>query len=129
MYNATAAMTVGFVKLSALLYYRRLFCISGLHRVIDVLILGSVIAVVLWLLTYTTFPFVQCGSHIAAQWNGTFDQYCLPHESAYFLSLCTSNLILDVWILVLPMRSVGSSHVWLVTRLMNRRFIVCVSLL
>lgn len=99
-WQISCTLTYGFIKLSALFFYRRLFCIP-VRQSIDYLTIGTIILVFIWMATFTIFPFFECGLRFSAYWNGTVNKYCV-YRTPYFLSMTLSNLILDLWVIILP---------------------------
>lgn len=99
--NLIGIGSLAFVKMSALLFYKRIFCVSGRKAVFSIVIVTSVVVVALWFVAMEFFVGFQCGTHYEAQWQGHAAQYCkLVWPSNQGLAI--SDLILDVWVLVLP---------------------------
>ncbi|GAM85365.1 hypothetical protein ANO11243_033720 [Dothideomycetidae sp. 11243] len=96
------------IKISALYFYRRLFCIKGMVKPFDRVTMGSIIIVTLWWVVFQFLTFFQCGTHFAAQWNGTRIKYCTI-QFPFFLGLVISDFLLDLWILVLPIPNADNS--------------------
>ncbi|KAK8079293.1 hypothetical protein PG994_003100 [Apiospora phragmitis] len=93
--------TLGSVKLSALFFYRRIFCNMEKRGIFNIIIWVTVIVVVLWLFIFLFLPGFQCGTHFSALYDGTYNQYCKISLSIAY-GLATSDFLLDVWILALP---------------------------
>lgn len=64
-FNVDQAFMFGWIKLSALFFYKRVLCVDGLRRPIDYMIWFSAVLVVLQMLTYIIFPFFHCGTHLS----------------------------------------------------------------
>lgn len=107
MFTNSAIATI---KISALYFYRRLFCIKGMVKPFDRVTMGSIIIVTLWWVVFQFLTFFQCGTHFAAQWNGTRIKYCTI-QFPFFLGLVISDFLLDLWILVLPIPNILRLHV------------------
>lgn len=76
----------------------------------DRVTMGSIIIVTLWWVVFQFLTFFQCGTHFAAQWNGTRIKYCTI-QFPFFLGLVISDFLLDLWILVLPIPNILRLHV------------------
>lgn len=93
------------IKISAVFFYRRIFCVSGNKTGFSIVTLATVTIVFLWLVTFLFLTGFQCGSHFSALWNGTYFEYC-PISFPFLYGLVISDLLLDVWILALPVPQV-----------------------
>ncbi|KAF2151900.1 hypothetical protein K461DRAFT_279413 [Myriangium duriaei CBS 260.36] len=107
-WDVLAVCASAFIKLSALFFYRRLFTVKGMRTTFDLVSMGTAALVSVWLVVYIIMPFMQCGTHFAALYSGS-SSVCFVQEP-YYLSLCISNFILDLWILLLPIPSVLRLH-------------------
>ncbi|KAK8066953.1 hypothetical protein PG997_013700 [Apiospora hydei] len=99
--NILTRSTLGFVKLSALVFYRRLFCTGSKTTILGVLTWITIVVVVLWLLAFELFAGFQCGTGFSELSEGSMPDICtlvLPSS----LGLAISDFLLDFWILVLP---------------------------
>lgn len=94
-------VTLGFTKMSAIFFYRRIFCVGHYSRSFHILSITSIVIVGCWLITFPFLAGFQCGTHFSALWNGTYAQYCYL-SFPYLYGLAISDFLLDVWILVLP---------------------------
>ncbi|CAG8979098.1 hypothetical protein HYALB_00000229 [Hymenoscyphus albidus] len=97
------------IKLSALAFYRRIFCAvkpSPLNYIIWTLI-GLCVA---WAIAFVSFYAASCGSHPQATWQGIFPfiQYCLVLSEKFEESFAISDFILDTLVLVVPLPSIWS---------------------
>ncbi|KAF2149148.1 hypothetical protein K461DRAFT_324553 [Myriangium duriaei CBS 260.36] len=104
-WNVCAALTTSCTKLSVLFFYRRVFVVHGIRQPINALVIGTIVVCVMWALTYIILPFLQCGTHLNAGWKGGMEKYCHAQDP-YFLSMVTSNLILDVWLVLVPLPNI-----------------------
>lgn len=95
-----AILNAGFIKLSVLLLYRRLFLSSSyLRTIIDVLI----ILTLGWMISMSVTNFLLC-IPLQAYWQVFYsgEQTCLE-ELPYFVSFSITDLVLDLAIYVLPL--------------------------
>ena len=98
--------TLAFTKMSALFFYRRIFCVGSYTRVSNLVIILSIAIVSCWLITFEFLAGFQCGTHFAALWDETYAQYCFL-SFPYLYGLAISDFLLDIWILALPIPLVG----------------------
>ena len=98
--------TLGITKISGLFFFRRIFCVVS-RTIFGALTLVTVAIVALWTVTFLVLTALQCGTHFDALWSpAAYKQYC--HISyPFLLALTISDLLLDVWILCLPIYPVG----------------------
>lgn len=96
--------------MSALLFYRRVFC-TGLNVYntlwFNIATMATLVIVACWLVTFEFLAGFECGTHFSALWDGTYAEYC-SISFPYLYGLAVSDFLLDVWILVLPMPIVCS---------------------
>ncbi|KAK8859707.1 hypothetical protein PGQ11_010441 [Apiospora arundinis] len=97
----------GFVKLSILLFYRRLFGIwPGFRRINNVLI-GILVA---WTLSFTVADVLLCGTHPELNWE--LDQMVARRgcgdKGALLLAFAATSVATDVVLLVLPFFYLGN---------------------
>lgn len=97
------------IKISAVFFYRRIFCVSGNKTGFSVVTLPTATMVFLWLVTFLFLIGFQCGSHFSAMWDGTYLQYCTMLFPLCY-GLVISDLLLDVWILALPVPQILKLH-------------------
>ena len=94
------------IKISAIFFYRRIFCVSGNKTYFSIATLATAIIVFLWLVAFLLLTGFQCGSHFSAMWNGTYVEYCTV-SFPFLYGLVISDFLLDVWILALPVPPVS----------------------
>lgn len=106
-----APLALGLIKLSVLCFYRRIF--RG--RVFDVMNWILIALVVLWTLGFFLVQVFDCRTHFSTNW-GTLRQLqkCL-NTFNQLLAYTISDVIMDVFILALPVPLVS---------IVNMRFIV-----
>ncbi|KAK8002042.1 hypothetical protein PG991_014264 [Apiospora marii] len=108
--------TLAFVKLSAVFFYRRIFCSSGRLGIFNILTWSTIVLVALWLLVFEFLLVFQCGSGSWRHKMGSFSQTCtlvLPSVVGFSIS----DFILDIWILALPIRGILRLHTTLQRKL------------
>lgn len=88
-------------KLSALFFYRRIFCVGGKEQWFHKCIVGTIVIVVLWLVVFQFLTGFQCGTHFSAGWDGNYEKYCTL-SFPYLYGFAISDFLLDIWILSLP---------------------------
>ncbi|KAL8760592.1 MAG: hypothetical protein Q9184_003224 [Pyrenodesmia sp. 2 TL-2023] len=105
-FNIMAPLALGFIKLSILFFYRRIF--RG--RLFDFLSWGLIGVVLLWTLGFTLTQIFDCGIHFETNWGLLSDlQKCL-NTFHLLLAYSISDVIVDVLILVLPLPLVWMLH-------------------
>ena len=96
------SLTFGFIKLSVLLLYRRLFVIVGSLFKFYSLAMCGVIA--LWCLSFFFAFAFQCGTDITNWWTSvaTVEAYC-DNTSAIIVAFGISDVVTDIMILITPL--------------------------
>ncbi|GAM89980.1 hypothetical protein ANO11243_080200 [Dothideomycetidae sp. 11243] len=103
IWNCFSTATLGCVKLSALLFYRRHFCIHGLVPWFKIANTVTIIVAALWTVTYITFTIFQCGTHFDLDMDNLGMEpgrdalkarYC-AYQNDCWISLVISDVILD----------------------------------
>ncbi|CRG86468.1 hypothetical protein PISL3812_03474 [Talaromyces islandicus] len=103
--DAVAVWTLGLVKLSALFFYRRIFC-NGPRDAFHVINIVSIVVVCLWIITFFTLNFSICGPHLTSLWDGGIPKCSRLHS--YLEATAISDVILDFWIICLPLPNIWS---------------------
>jgi hypothetical protein len=99
-------LAYGCIKMSIVALYRRLFVVDT-RSVFGIVTMATQVVLVLWSLTFILLIIFPCGSHIWANWGSTGDQLALcPVVFTSEYGLTGSDLILDVYIFILPLPSV-----------------------
>lgn len=88
-------------KLSALSFYRRIFCVRGIRTWFSHCVIGTIVVVVLWLVVFEFLTGFQCGTHFSAAWDGTYVEYCTL-SFPFLYGYAVSDFLVDIWILALP---------------------------
>lgn len=109
--------TYGFIKLAALLFFRRIFCIKGSRDRFYITTLMMIVVIVLWTVAFEVLAASRCGTHPSALWSGStnYFKYCsvaLP----YLLSFSISDFITDLMILLVPI-----PRIWLLKMSIGRK--------
>ena len=64
----------------------------------------TLVIISLWTVAYLILPGLQCGVHFSALWTGPIDYLRYCHTGyPFLLSLAISDLLLDIWIICLPL--------------------------
>ncbi|KAI5863695.1 hypothetical protein GGS23DRAFT_510789 [Durotheca rogersii] len=101
--------TLACVKLSALFFYRRIFCATEKRTIFGTATWVTIAIVILWLLFFQFLTGFQCGTHFSALWDGSYLQYCTI-SFPFLYGLVISDFLLDVWILALPIPGILRLH-------------------
>lgn len=96
-------------KLSALFFYRRIFCVGVKTQWFNIASLVTIVIVVIWLVVFQFLTGFQCGTHFSALWNGTYTEYCTI-SFPFLYGLAVSDFLLDLLILALPIPRILQLH-------------------
>ena len=99
--NCLSILCFGITKASALLFYRRLFCVDGKHPTLRKVILVALPVVAVWTLVFELMTIFQCGTHFSAPWEGTKLKYCTWSYPS-IEGVAVSNVLLDLFVVALP---------------------------
>ncbi|KAK2603571.1 hypothetical protein QQS21_004251 [Conoideocrella luteorostrata] len=99
--NFTSLFCLACSKASALLFYRRIFCVSGRKAILHRAIVATLVVLFLWLVAFELLIAFQCQGHLSALWDGTQLKYC-TYSYPLLQGYAISDFLLDVWVLVLP---------------------------
>jgi hypothetical protein len=101
-------LAYGCIKMSIVAFYRRLFVIDK-KSVFGIVTFVTQIVILLWSLTFILLVIFPCGTHFWANWGSTSDQLALcPVAFTEEYGITGSDLVLDVYIFLLPLPSVRS---------------------
>lgn len=108
-------LSIGLVKLSVILLYRRIFKIS---RAFSIYSWFLVILTILWTVAFLATTIFQCGVHPTAAWTSTktFRKYCGDTSMVTTVRVLT-NLLMDLMILAAPMGIIWRMQLSLVRKL------------
>ncbi|PHH82575.1 hypothetical protein CDD83_3224 [Cordyceps sp. RAO-2017] len=101
-FELTLPLVLGFVKLSFLLFYVRIFVVSRAGAV-SLLLHGLVAVVSLWMLACFLALLFECRLRFWAAWGSALDivQNC-DDTFAFVYAVCLSDFIVDVLIILIP---------------------------
>lgn len=95
-------LTVGCYKVSILFFYLRIFAVDR-KQAISRLLLAFIILILAWRMGFFFIFLFQCGSHISYQGSvPAVDLANCPHQTPLKSSLCISDFIMDIIILLIP---------------------------
>ncbi|KAH7233579.1 hypothetical protein BKA59DRAFT_408179 [Fusarium tricinctum] len=126
--SLTYSYSIGFSKLSILLFYWRIFKQSAIRIPIQVMLVISVA----WLILRTFMVIFHC-IPVQAYWDKSIEgAVCKINDSQFFFGTCLTHFILDVVILVLPVIEVFKLRLRLgqkiaITALFVVGFVVCLA--
>ncbi|CAD6442820.1 b50132ee-9268-4965-8904-ec1ac1c8e270 [Sclerotinia trifoliorum] len=123
--NGLTVITLGLTKLSALLFYRRVFC-TDLREAFNVVPAVVVTVVALWTLGFFIMTFLICGANINYLFGvGASASAKCGAIFPYFMGTTISDFLLDVFILTLAI-----PKIWSLNMTLKRKIAVfCVFLL
>ncbi|CAD6593849.1 MAG: hypothetical protein ASARMPREDX12_007700 [Alectoria sarmentosa] len=108
----------GFIKLSIVAFYRRIF-VTRKNSVFDIVtkILASVIF--LWTITYILIDVFACGGHVTANWGSLDEQskYCDTIGYTSEEGFAVSDLIIDIFVIASPLPLVWKLHMKTIRKL------------
>lgn len=101
-------LSLACTKVSALFFYRRIFCtMSPNMRVFNAVTIGMIVVVACWLVTFEILNGLQCHGHFDT-WNPTeYAKYCTISWDFLF-GYTVSDFLLDVLVIALPIPVVCS---------------------
>ncbi|CAG8950862.1 hypothetical protein HYFRA_00003079 [Hymenoscyphus fraxineus] len=104
-------LAYGFIKLSILFFYRRLFVTERKGGILNTLAWILVAIIIAWMLTFIFLTIWGCGTHYTANWGSLQDliTYCsngLQREEALYVSEFVTNILL----VALPIPTVWRLH-------------------
>ena len=103
VFNITQPISLGTVKLSVLLFHRRIFRVKHF----DIISKAYISIVLLWMTGYFFADLFACGIQFWSYWGSLYDYlgHCIKIDKLYE-SLAISDVILDVMVLSLPIPQV-----------------------
>lgn len=102
-------MALSAIKFSALFFYHRIFRNPTGRCVFDTVNITSMVIVGLWTIAMLILNTLQCGTHLSARWTNIegYVKWCVnKHAGLYTEIFSLSNVLLDVWILAIPLPKV-----------------------
>lgn len=111
-------LSLGFIKSSFIMFYRRIFC-SGSRTWFSTLTSSVLILIVVWTITFFFLFVFNCGSNIWAQWStvNDFITRC-PNASKYLAGLAISDFLMDLVVILLPIPMISRLNMDLKKRLL-----------
>lgn len=104
--DALCIMTLGLEKLSALFFFRRIFCITGRRDAFYIVSAVYIVVVAIWTIVFFVMTWNLCGHH-GITWDVQVGHSALCKlDYPYFKASTASDLILEVFILSLPIPKV-----------------------
>jgi hypothetical protein len=99
-------LAYGCIKMSIVAFYRRLF-VTNKTSIFGIVTLVTQVGLFLWSLAFILLIIFPCGTHVWANWGSSGDQLALcPVVFTSEYGLTGSDLILDLYIFLLPLPSV-----------------------
>lgn len=117
--------SLGFARISALLFYRRIFCVKGRTGLLRTTIHVAIVVISLWMVAFIILPPLQCGPNLSV-WSASSavrQQHC-SLGNKIVLGFCISDLVVEVVVISLPIPKILGLH----TTLKRRLGILCVFL-
>ena len=102
-YQILMMIAYGSIKLSIIFFYRRIF-VPQRGTVFDIVCTVTIVVVFLWTLAFILMIIFPCGALLWPNWGSTGDQLALcPIIFTSEYGLVVSDLILDFWVILLPL--------------------------
>ena len=100
-------LAYGFIKLSILYFYRRIF-VPNRGTIMDTITRMSIVIVILWTVTFVLIAVFGCKANFMLNWASlaTQLQRCAVGLKAKFWTVVT-DLIIDVYLIILPLPAVS----------------------
>ena len=100
----------GFVKLSIIAFYRRIFVVNK-RTTFDIVTRVTAVVIFLWVITFILIIIFPCGYHISDNWGTAASQqaHCLVIGYTSLEGLAASDFIIDVVLITLPIPMVGTA--------------------
>ena len=107
-------MSNGFIKISIIAFYRRIFVINK-NTVFDIVTKILTVVVFLWTVTFILIDIFACGGHVTANWDSLAEQskYCDAIGYTSEEGFAVSDLIINVFVIISPLPLVSSSYITL----------------
>lgn len=98
----------GFVKLSIIAFYRRIFVVNK-RTTFDIITQVTAVVIFLWVITFILIIIFPCENHIDNNWGTAAQQgeHCLKIGYTSLEGLAASDFIIDVVLITLPIPMVG----------------------
>ena len=107
MFWIVSVLAFGFIKLSVLFFYRRLF-VKGTSTKFDVITKVAIGITLAWTIAFFLLTLFRCGRYINSQWGPLVDISRCLNGYNYTDALFVSDLITDLLVICLPIPIVSS---------------------
>lgn len=94
----------GFIKLSIVAFYRRIF-VTSKNSVFDIVTKILALVIFLWTITFILIDIFACGGHVTASWGSLDEQskYCDTIGYTSEEGFAVSDLIIDIFVIASPL--------------------------
>lgn len=94
---------LGFARISALLFYRRIFCVLGRTSALKVTIYCSIAVISLWMTAFIILPPLQCGPNLSV-WSAPAKIRAMRcgMGNKIILGFCISDLLIETTVIIMP---------------------------
>ena len=101
--DVLTAASLGFTRLSALCFYRRLFCLPGHAVALRAAIYTAVVIIILWMAAFIILPLLQCGPDLSV-WSAPAAVRAAKCKmgDTIILAFCISDFILELCVIAMP---------------------------
>lgn len=99
--------SLGFTRISALLFYCRIFCVLGRMTALRAAIYTSIMVISLWMAAFIILPPLQCGPDLSV-WSAPASvraAHC-SMGNKIILGFCVSDLLIETAVIVMPIPSI-----------------------
>ena len=105
--DVLSAASLGFTRVSALLFYRRIFCVVGRTAALRAAIYTNIMVISLWMAAFIILPPLQCGPDLGV-WSAPASVRAVHCRmgNRIILSFCISDLLIETAVIVMPMPSI-----------------------
>lgn len=107
MFFIVSVLAYGFIKLSVLFFYRRLF-VKGTSTKFDIVSKVAIGITLAWTIAFFLLALFKCGRNIDSQWGPLVDASRCLNSYKYTDALFVSDLITDLLVICLPIPIVNS---------------------
>jgi hypothetical protein len=118
MFCSLSAATLGFTRISALLFFRRIFYVPGRTKYLRAIIYVMVVVVCLWMVAFIILPPLQCGPDLSV-WSASASVRAAKCTlgNNIILGFCISDLVIETIVIGIPIPLVLRLHASLKRRL------------
>ncbi|KAH8653254.1 hypothetical protein BGZ60DRAFT_548882 [Tricladium varicosporioides] len=106
-----SAASLGFTRISALLFFRRVFCVPGRTKVLRITIYTAILVISLWMAAFIILPPLQCGPDLSV-WSAPANVRAAHCKlgGKFILGFCISDLVIETAIIWMPIPLVLRLH-------------------